>query len=204
MKNEAQSIHIPASFGEAFKGGFYGGQVRIGEALFAIAWAPKAQGETKALWLPDYTALPNAASCCDSMANTQAMAQAGSPLASWALSLDINGFTDWCVPARDVLELGYRNLKPTAMENDCSFRDGDNPSSAPVGHMYTETSPAQTSAEAFRDGNPEAFAEAWYWSSTQYSADSAFCQYFVNGNQYYFYKKFQVRARAVRLIQLSA
>lgn len=204
MKKQTPSTHVPESLGEAFAGGFYGGQIHIGEAIFAITWAPKAQGETKALWLPDYTALPNATSCCDSMANTQAMAQAGSPLATWALGLDINGFTDWCVPARDVLELGYRHFRPTAEENCCSFRDGENPSSAPMGQMYTEASPTQTHAQVFRDGNPEAFTPVWYWSSTQYSADSAFSQDFGDGGQSFSSKEFQARARAVRLIQLSA
>jgi hypothetical protein len=85
------------------------------------------------------------------------MAEAGSPLAQWARGLDINGNTDWCIPARDVLELGYRHLKPTTYENSCSFRDGDNPSSIPAGYPYTEQLPAQTAAEAFREGGAEAF-----------------------------------------------
>ncbi|MFZ3141180.1 hypothetical protein [Polaromonas sp.] len=204
MKNDTPSLRVPASFGEAFEGGFYGGQVRIGEHLFAIAWAPKAQGETQAIWLPAYTLVPNAASCFDSMANTQAMAEACSPLAKWALSLDINGFADWCVPARDVLELGYRNLKPTAQKNWGSFRDGDNASSVPAGYPYTDASPVQTAAEAFRDGNPEDFDDTWYWSSTQFSASSAFIQLFDDGSQVIYHKNSEARARAVRLIQLSA
>ena len=132
------------------------------------------------------------------------MADAGSPLAKWALSLDINGFADWCVPARDVLELGYRNLKPTAQENYASLRDGDNASSVPAGYPYTDASPAQTAAEAFRTGNPEAFDDTWYWSSTQFSASSAFGQDFGYGLQGHDAKKSEARARAVRLIQLSA
>ncbi len=164
-----KTIVIPEVFGAAFEGGFYGGKIRIGVAVFAIAWAPKALGETRAIWLPSYTDVPNAASYFDSMANTKAMAEAGSPLAKWALDLSVNGHNDWCIPARDVLELGYRHLKPTDQENSCSFRDGDNPSSIPSGYPYTEESPAQTLAEAFKAGGAEAFEPDWHWSSTQYS-----------------------------------
>ena len=38
----------------------------------------------------------------------------------------------------------------------------------------------------------------WHWTGTQYSADSAFVQYFYNGSQFNYIKKFQARARAVR------
>lgn len=194
---------LSIAHGTPFEGGFYGGNINIHGIPHAVVWAPKAQGETKAIWLPSYTDVPNAASCFDSMANTRAMAEAGSPLAKWALGLDINGLGDWCVPARDVLELGYRYLKPTDYENSCSFRDGDNPSSLPPGWLYTEASPAQTTVEAFREGNPEAFEASWHWSSTQCSDSYAFLQYFHDGGQYYGGKKSEGRARAVRLIQLS-
>ena len=136
--------------GAPFEGGHYGGQIRINDALFAICWAPKAEGETTGKWLNKYTDLPAARSCFDSMANTVCMAEAGSPIAHWARGLAIAGHTDWCVPARDVLELGYRLLKPGKRENCASFRDGDNASSVPVGYPYTEESPAQTSVAAFQ------------------------------------------------------
>ena len=97
-----------------------------------------------------------------------------------------------------MLELGYRNLKPTTEENCGSFRDGDNASSVPAGYPYTDVSPAQTTAEAFREGGDEAFEAAWYWSSTQYSESSAWGQYFYHGVQYYDSKKFEARARVIR------
>jgi len=189
--------------GTPFEGGFYGGQIRIGNAVFAIAWAPKAEGETQGAWLGSYTDVPGAGSCFDSMANTVAMAEAGSAIGNWARGLTIGGHTDWCVPARDVLELGYRLLKPSTQGNACSFRDGDNASSVPAGYPYSEATPAQTTAEAFRAGGAEAFAQSWYWSSTQYSANLAFHQYFYDGYQYHGTKKFEAQVRAVRLIQLA-
>ena len=195
---------VPNTIGAPFEGGFYGGQIRIGDTLAAIVWAPKAQGQTKAAWLDRYDNVPGARSCFDSLSNTRAMAAAGSAIAQWALALDINGHTDWCVPARDVLELAYRHLKPTTYENCCSFRDGDNASSVPVGYPYTEALPAQTTAEAFHADGAEAFDDTWYWSSTQFSDSDAFRQNFNYGNQGLSGKKYEARCRAVRLIQLSA
>jgi hypothetical protein len=45
---------------------------------------------------------------------------------------------------------------------------------------------------------PEAFARDWYWSSTQYSADYAWCQDFDGGDQSSLGKDYELRARAVR------
>jgi hypothetical protein len=196
------NILVPDTHGAPFEGGFYGGQIRIGAALYAIAWAPKAQGELQGKWLGSHTGVPGACSYFDSMANTRAMAEAGSELARQALALGINGFTDWCLPARDVLELAYRHLKPTSEEN-YAYRSGDNPSSVPAGYPYTEAVPAQTAVEAFQEGGAEAFEEEWYWSSTQYSDNLAWSQVFSDGNQSHNGKSYEARCRAVRLIQLS-
>jgi len=186
-------------------GGHYGGIVRINGPLFAIVWAPKAEGETEQAWLPTRSLAPGADSCFDSLANTLAMADAGSALAKWALALRINGYDDWCVPARDVLEPAYRHFKPTTEATYCSFRDGDNPSTVPAGYPYTEArAVVQTPVLAFQSGGPEAFDPVWYWSSTQYSAASAWDQFFHGGIQSIYGKSFKARARAVRLIQLDA
>jgi hypothetical protein len=203
MNAKASPTTITPAIGQPYEGGFYGGQIRMGDALYAIAWAPKAQGELQGAWLGTYTNVPSACSCFDSMANTQAMAEAGSELAKKALALDINGFTDWCLPARDVLELAYRHLKPTTEENSV-HRYGDNPSSVPAGYPYTDELPAQTTVAAFQAGSAECFEEAWYWSSTQ-GSDTRFAwfQGFTSGDQNFIIKTYEARARAVRLIPLS-
>jgi len=176
------SIKTPTIFGAPFEGGFYGGKIRNGVAIFAIVWAPKAEGENKGKWMDAYTDVQGATSCFDSMANTRAMAEAGSDIAKQALKANIGGHTDWCIPARDVLEMGYRHLKPTTEENHVS-RSGDNPSSIPAGYPYTEASPAQTTVEAFQEGNAEALDEDWYFSSTQYSETAAWIHGFNHGTQ---------------------
>lgn len=186
------------TFGTPVEGGFFAGYISTPEGRFGIAVAPKATGELKGAWLKSEADVPGARSCYDCRSNTLALAEAGSDLAKQILALDINGCTDWALPSRDVLELLYRNLKPTTRLNWASFRDGDNPSSIPVGYPYTEESPAQTVAEAFRERGPEALQETWYWSSTQYSDANAWFQYFYNGYQDYDLKSASVCARAVR------
>ena len=113
------------------------------------------------------------------------------------------GFDDWAIPARDQLEVLYRNLKPTMKKNYCWFLDGYNAHGIEHGERYTPDTPTQTVVEAYRDGQPDAFAPEWYWSSTQCSAHYAFSQYFYGGTQSYYGKYGKLRARAVRMIQLS-
>ncbi len=195
-------IQVPAENGAAYEGGFYGGKIRVDLVICAIVWAPKAEGEIEGKWLDNYADVPGATSCFDSMANTKAMAEAGSPIAQQALAATIGGHTDWCVPARDVLEMGYRYLKPTTEENGV-YRYGENPSSIPAGYPYTTTSPEQTTVEAFQEGGTEAFDDAWYFSSTQYSEDDAWTQRFTYGIQGILDKFNERRVRFVRLIPLN-
>lgn len=197
-----QQATPPTTLGAPFEGGFYGGIVNINGAPHAIAWAPKAEGETTGVWHDDEPGLV-APSCIDSMANTQAMAAAGSDLATWALALSINSHADWCIPARDVLELAYRHLKPTTHETASWARCGDNPSSAPAGYPYrTQATPVQTTAAAFQADGEQAFEPTWYWTSTQSSSGSAWNQHFSNGYQTGYDLSLRLRVRAVRLIQL--
>jgi hypothetical protein len=203
VNSENPNILVPETIGTPFEGGFYGGKIKIGLAIFAIVWAPKAEGEIAGKWMDTYKDVPGATSCFDSMANTKAMAEAGSPIALKALAADIGGHKDWCIPARDVLEMGYRYLKPTTEENCCSFRNGDNASSIPAGYPYTEDSPVQTTAELFCDGGSEAFEETWYASSTQYSENGAWDQHFDDGFQDFNFKSYERRCRFVRLILIS-
>ncbi len=186
------------------EGGYYGGNFLINGNVYSAFWAPKALGETADIWLPEHKTVNGANSVVDSMANTLTMAEAGSPLAQWARGLEINGKSDWCIPARDVLEPAYRYLKPTTEETACYYRDGDNPSSLPVGLHYTDDEPViQTEVAAFREGGAEAFSANVYWTSTEYSSRYAFVQYFGYGGQFSYDKDFKFRARAVRMVQVN-
>ena len=200
-QEQADALLIGAPVG----GGFYAGLIRQDDGIYVLAVAPKDGGEhDDIVWNDTTAAVAGAGSCFDGRANTVAMAEAGSALAKWALGLQINGSHDWYLPARDELEVIYRNLKPTS-GNLVSFRDGDNASSVPPGYPYSRDLPAQTSAEHFQEGGREAFEEAWYWASTQSASysDYAWSQDFSGGYQDGGHKFTGLRARAVRRLKIQ-
>jgi len=190
---------IPA-IGAATQGGYFVGCILDDASLFGIVVAPKALGESAEMaWNEKKKNLVGAASYSDGMANTVAMAKAGSVLAKWARDLTIGGLDDWYIPARDELELVYRHLKPGTSKNH-SFRSGDNPSSSPTGYPYTAAAPRQTLIDTFRKDCAEAMNEDWYWTSTQSAGAEqyAWFQYFILGHQDGSLKSALLRARAVR------
>lgn len=199
-------------------------------ARFRVIVAPKASGEHAGIVLKNAdTALPTACqTLTDGLAATQAMRDADTstvyPAAHWARGLNIGGRADWYIPARDELELCWRNLKPTATANyvtanrptaasfnyanngsygDTAATHGTNNNSSPTGAAYTASVPGQTAATAFRTGGVEAyeFGSAYYWSSSDYNASSAWDQLWYSSNpglQGYNGKTNAYRVRAVR------
>lgn len=192
------AVALPA-IGQPYGGGFVTGITRdpdTGKSYLNITAG--AEHELVGAWGKYGEKIEGADSFTDGRANTEAMAAAGSEIAQKVLALRIDGHDDWAIPARDQQELQYRNKKPTSETNYCWGRDGDNPNSIPAGKLYTEESPTQTSVEAFREGNPEAFRATWYWSSTQRSAHTAFSMYFGGGFQDSTDKGSGLRVRPVR------
>jgi hypothetical protein len=203
MKSSIEEI--TPIIGTSMDGGFYAGRIQIGEQVFALIVAPKAEGEnTGCNWIGNYQDVPGAKSYCDGLSNTAAMAEAGSELAKWARNLRIGGHDDWYLPSQDELEVIFRNLKPTTDENSCYARSGINLSAVPPTRPYTPEFPLQTQAEAFQSGGEQAFEEDWHWSSTQHASysDYAWGQYFSLGSQYYYRKSYEGRARAVRRLPI--
>jgi hypothetical protein len=187
--------NLPA-IGEPLDGGFFAGLIRSAGQIFALIVAPKAEGETTGEW-GKYESI-SATSYDDGAANTDAMAAAGSPIATQVKSLVIAGRADWYIPAQDEMEIIYRNLKPTAETNTTWARSGINLSAIEPTRPYTPELPAQTTASAFAEGSAEAFEAEWYWSSTQYSANYAWLQNFADGHQDLNDKDYEGRVRAVR------
>lgn len=199
-------------------------------ARHRVIVAPKASGENAGIALKNAnTALPTACqTLTEGWAATEAMRNADTstvyPAAHWARNLNISGCTDWYIPARDELELCWRNLKPVTNNNyvtadrptgqtfnyanngsvgDTSASHGVNNNSSPTGAAYTTTNPAQTAATAFRSGGAEAFefGSAYYWSCSEYSATNAWLQFWSSsspGNQSNGGKANTYRVRAVR------
>lgn len=162
---------FPTVIGQAFGGGYFVGNIKMGVDTYAVLMAPKASGEiTTSRYLESKLNESTFYSNVDSVANTSAMLSQGSLLAQWARSLTIGGFNDWQIPARHVLELMYRNARPTGVNNYTA--SGDNPDSIPIGSNYTLTDPAQSSLTMFKTGGSEALTSTVsYWSST---ADTAY------------------------------
>jgi len=198
VEKAAPAVTIP-EIGQPFGGGFFSGITRdpdTGKRYLNITAG--AERELSGAWGEYGEKIEGADSFTNSRANTEAMAAAGSELAQQVLALDIGGFTDWAIPARDVQELQYRHFKPTVEANWQYGRSGDNPNSEPVGLLHTEESPVQTTLEAFQAGGAEAFKPTWYWSSSQRSAYYAFNMYFADGNQGNDVKHNELRVRPVR------
>lgn len=180
-------------------------------ARHRVIVAPKASGEHAGIVLKNAnSALPTACqTLTEGFAATQAMRDADTstvyPAAHWARNLNIGGRTDWYIPARDELELCWRNLKPVTNNNyvsadrptaasfnyanngsygDTANTHGLNNNSTPTGAAYTAAVPAQTAATAFRTGGAEAyeFGSAYYWSSSDYNASSAWGQCWYSSN----------------------
>jgi len=198
VEKAAPAVTIPV-IGQAYGGGFVTGITRdpvTGQRFLNITAG--AAHELAGKWGEYGEKIEGADSFTDSLANTQAMAAAGSELAAKVLALSIEGFTDWAIPARDVQELQYRHFKPTTEENWAGARSGDNPNSEPVGLLYSEEYPAQTVHAAFQEGGAEAFRDTWYWSSSQRSAYYAFYMHFGDGFQSNNVKLSELRVRPVR------
>ncbi len=196
VEKVAPVVQLP-EIGQAFGGGFFSGiTVENGQRYANITAG--TEHELVGEWGEYGVKIDGADSFTDSRANTEAMAASGSELARKVVALDIGGFTDWAIPARDVQELQYRHFKPTSRENYCWNSDGDNPSSLPVGLLYTKESPAKTQVPGFARGEPEAFKADWYWSSSQRSAYGAFSVVFGGGYQTSTVKDDELRVRPVR------
>ena len=186
---------IPTTPGTMFEGDVFLGRILVEGIAYAIFQPPKVLAEhAPAVWNESLKSVKGALSWCDGLANTKAMAKAGSQIAQWALDNDLH------IPAMDEQELQYRILKPSTRKNWCYARSGINLSAQPPTYPYTPDFPKQTKLKAFREGGPEAFALAFYWSSTQPPAtpDSAFGQDFGDGRQSDARKSFKCPVRTVR------
>lgn len=154
--------------GQAYAGGFYGGQILIGGTVYNLVVASKTGGEGTYAYRT--TTAAEASLLADrtyyGRTTTELYADVNHPAFLWAGGLTLNGFTDWYVPAWYELEIIYRNLKPSTTANTTSF--GANPYANPTATSnYTTTVPGQTTALAFRTGGAEAFSTGNYMTATQ-------------------------------------
>jgi hypothetical protein len=176
-------------------------------AKFRVIVAPKSSGEDtgKAYKNANTGTIAAAGTLTEGLKATLALVADGNstvyPAAHYCNDLSIGGYSDWYLPARDELELIYRNLKPVTNNNytvanrntgatpdyknlgslgDVANTHGLNNNSDPQGVAYTSGSPAQTSVAAFQSGGAEemTFGSNYYWSSTEFSTTKAWLQYY--------------------------
>ena len=134
----------PVIIGQSFGGGFWGGDIVLSDGTYAIIVAPKATGETKLALTGANVLTPGSADLSDSVVNTNYLATLTgvnkSAAAAWAKALTIGTYTDWCVPANDVMTIVQSKL-------------GSAVAAAPA---------------PWKAGGVEVWQNAQYWSSTTY------------------------------------
>ncbi len=203
-------------------------------ARWKVILAPKTGGKST-INLAYKTATTAAPAACITLTNgraaTAAMIAANTaagsviyPAADFVRGVNtaaLSGYADWELPARDWLELMWRNLKPVTLDNNVATRPktniyirdantddianegrGLNRHSIPAGAAYTTTNPAQTSLAPFQSGGAEAPPwEISFWSSSEYSSTIAWLQAYSTstpGRQGVANKSSSYRVRAVR------
>ena len=192
------------SIGDAAWGGYMAGIIdttRVGSIggtdpsqaglRYLLIVSPKSiEYTTGKRWKTSDDAGPAAtATLWDGLAATEAMFAAGSAYEAATycreLAFPQDGGSRWYLPAKNELELLYRNLKPTT---DPHYNaSGANVASDPTGAAYTAGSsdnPSQSGLAAFQQGGAQALegvSSPYYWSSSEYSALTAWYQ-FVGGS----------------------
>jgi hypothetical protein len=195
---------VPA-IGFAYEGGFFAGQIDISGTKYNLVVAPKATGEYLGkAWGPTGVTT-GITSVSNGPANSAALAALGATYAAatFCEGLNIGGYTDWYLPAKNELEIMYYYLKPIVYDNNTdSGANANAVSPEPINTNYTASSPAQTSASGFKTGGANAFAGSpdYYWSSTESSSTTASSQYFVFGFQDNFTKTYLNNVRAIRRV----
>lgn len=228
-KKLVEKTNVEPIIGQRFEGGFYTGDIIDDGVIYHLVVAPSGVGRNNDVGIPWKTTNDTAPEATRTLTNglaaTLAMVneneKAGKiiyPAAQYCYDLDIDDYKDWYLPARDELEVAYRNLKPTTNGNSMITRssiyycttgfgvdgkgNGYNSNSNPTGDAYTTSVPAQTDVSAFQAGGSTAFVTSYnYWSATEFSSANAWFQDFYNGFQSNTSKTFSLYVCAFRRVR---
>ena len=195
------AVFVPTTVGTAYQGGFYAGKIKVGTLVYALVVSPKSSGDIDVIY--GYTPTGTGqTSMSDGLANS--LAGAGYGPISPIRGMTIGGYVDWYLPAKDELEILYRNLKYSIAANSVTGTNGLNTNSIPVGNAYSLSNPTISVSTAFA-GGVESFTPAVYWTSTTTATPSAtqWVMTMHNGSQWECGKTTLTnRCRAVRRVLL--
>jgi len=180
----------PTTIGQAYGGGYYGGQLVENGVTYYLVVSPKASGSNGgagSIWGPNDGGATYAYSKFDGLANSNTLNSATYPPAYYCRGLNIGGYTDWYLPAPYEINTLYWYFKPGTGSNNTS--SGSNPNAVspqPVDTFYTLSSPGQTSITDFRTGGTETFGLNNYWTSSEREGvpSAAYAQNFDTGLNY--------------------
>lgn len=197
--------------GDPLDGGYFAGYISHtadGNPTHALIVAP-ASTVSSLQFKTSNTSSPGTSSTYDGAANTANMADVSHPAAYYCDNLNINGYTDWYLPAFHELEIAYYNLKPSTVLNTTTSSVGAPNIYAvpPRFTTYTSTDPSQTSAVDFQSGNTEAFIAAsfadYHRTSTEVGNQTqAWIIRFINGTMSLSDKTTTHKVRAFRKVPL--
>ena len=174
MSNQLALPKIGAPFGD----GFFAGEIIVDEGRYALIVAPKATGEQMEVqYKPkDLDTGDVTDSDDDGMINSEKINNDEHPAAKFCRSLRIGNHDDWYLPSRDELMRIWMALGPNR----------------------------KNTPEQFRSGGSEAFAQRWYWSSTEDAPYSGYAWIvgFGSGYQLNDRKNGHFGVRAVRRLKI--
>lgn len=161
------------AIGDAYAGGFYAGQITISSVLYNLVLSPRASGEVlDQPYKTDGKTYAGNTSVNDGKLIQSNMVATGIdqfPSQKAVMALNIGGFTDWYIPAKEEMEIIYRNFKPTTTANVTT--SGTNASSVPpTTTNYTTAAPARTALTDFRSTGTNYLTPDYYYTATQGSS----------------------------------
>ena len=186
----SNSITTVPVIGQAFGGGFFCGQISTagnGIADYNLVLGPKsstqATGPANRSYKDTNSDDPGAASVSDGAANSDSINNFAHQAVYFCRNLNVGGFTDWYLPAKNEFEICYYNLKPSNQSNDTT--SGVNTNAVPSrGSFYTAGDPAVTPIADFtNDSGTNNLNISPYWTSTQANIATAWRQSPANGLQ---------------------
>jgi hypothetical protein len=193
--------------GSAYGGGYFAGQISTagnGIADYNLVVGPKSSADGAG---KEYKIVPTGGdptSVIDGPTNSATMNSVTYPAAQFCEAVNVGGYTDWYMGAKNELEVCYFNLKPSTNGNTGSANSGINANSIPPRTVSYAAAgqPSQTSATAFQVSNAQAYATSgeYFWCSTQSTNSLNFCQQFGNGYQATTTKETTRPTRAIRRV----